>query len=365
MIIIPIYPIEKTIANKLEIYYNKNDLKEFQKTMDKVIQEAIYQNETEKVTELIKEKFLKNSYQNPLLLEYLGDCLFTLNQIELSTETYKKTLSQINFNNPINLPIISRIYFKSAKNSLLLGDVDNYLNNLNKSYIYEPKIDNKVNIKLQIIQDQINYNRINENQIKEDIKEILNNIKNISTENQEKVYINLAEIYNIANLQEEKIKLIKNIISKYKSKEALILQLQTTEDKKEKIKILEKLLESETEPYYMEQLGYLYLDENEKDKAIKIFQKVIEIIPTKHYILFLLASLYLEEKNYNLAKKYIDLALKLNIDPQYLELAGDIYYHIDPEKSIQYYEESISLYQDIQSKAKVRRKIVDIKSSKK
>jgi len=355
---------QKYLLNQLEIYYNQNNIPEFKNTMDKLIQEVMYNNQDTQITQLIKDKFLKKSYQNPFLLEYLADCLFTLNDIESSAQIYKKIISQINTSSKINQSIVSRLYSKIANNSLLSGDIQEYFNNLNNSYIYETDPEKKINLKLQIIKEKLSYNLIDEKQIKKEINEIAPQIKNLPPEGQSKAYITLAEIYNNTNLKEERYNLIKNIISQYNLPEALILQLEITNDKNKKIEILEKLIEQnpKIDPYYQEQLANLYLEQNQKEKAINIFEKIINIIPTKHSVIFKLALLYFEQNNYFLAKRYIDLALKLSNEPSYLELAGDIYSNIDPQKAIQYYQEAISSYQDIESKAKVRKKLVDLKN---
>lgn len=354
------------LVTKMENYYNTNNIAEFEKTLDLATKYSINNNLNKQLVELIKQKLLTKSYLNPLLKEKIADSLFNLGDLKLSKNLYEELTKYINPNNELSSSILARIYFKISQIELLEGSLQKYLDYLNKSYIYENNPENKVNLKTQIIKDEINYLNIDQDKVIKELYELLNQIKLLPNDKKEKVYISIAEIYQALNLNEKAELVIEKIISKYGSLDSLLAQLYYEKDPQKKKEILLKIVREyqNIDPYYIEELADMYLSEGDLQKAKELYIKVINQMPTKHEVLYKLAQIFFTEKNIQSAQKFIDLAIKQVDNPQYFELAGDIYKEIDKNKAQELYQKAYELYQDISQKAKVKIKINELKDNK-
>ncbi|MCS7165786.1 MAG: tetratricopeptide repeat protein [Candidatus Calescibacterium sp.] len=354
------------LVTKMENYYNTNNIAEFEKTLDLATKYSINNNLNKQLIELIKQKLLTKNYLNPLLKEKIADSLFNLGDLKLSKNLYEELTKYINPNNELSSSILARIYFKISQIELLEGSLQKYLDYLNKSYIYENNPENKVNLKTQIIKDEINYLNIDQDKVIEELYELLNQLKLLPNDKKEKVYISIAEIYQALKLNEKAELVIEKIISKYGSLDSLLAQLYYEKDPQKKKEILLKIVREyqNIDPYYIEELADMYLREGNLQKAKELYIKVINQMPTKHEALYKLAQIFFTEKNIQSAQKFIDLAIKQVDNPQYFELAGDIYKEIDKNKAQELYQKAYELYQDISQKAKVRIKINELKDNK-
>lgn len=355
-----------TLLNKMENYYTSNQINQFKLTMDLIKEIAIENNQNEKVIEFLKQKIINQGYQNPFLTEQLGDTIFDLGDYELAEKLYIETTKYLNPSSKISSSILSRLFFKTSQINLLQGQIQDYINNLNKSYLYEIDPENKINLKTQIIKDQITYlgNPINPTKITNQIKELIEKSNTLPTEQKEKIYISLVEIYSNLNMEDEARKIVEKILPQFNTSSSIITQYQFTKDKEKQKQLLERLVKEypKIDSYYIEQLANLYYEENNIDKAKELYIHVITAIPTKYYLLYKLAKISLEQKNLYDAKKYIDLALKQTEDPGFFELAGDIYQKIDKNKAIEFYQKAYELYNDIKDKAKIRQKISNLQN---
>ncbi|MCX7972612.1 MAG: tetratricopeptide repeat protein [bacterium] len=354
------------LVTKMENYYNTNNIAELEKTLDLATKYSINNNLNKQLIELIKQKLLTKNYLNPLLKEKIADSLFNLGDLKLSKNLYEELTKYINPNNELSSSILARIYFKISQIELLEGSLQKYLDYLNKSYIYENNPENKVNLKTQIIKDEINYLNIDQDKVIEELYELLNQLKLLPNDKKEKVYISIAEIYQALKLNEKAELVIEKIISKYGSLDSLLAQLYYEKDPQKKKEILLKIVREyqNIDPYYIEELADMYLREGDLQKAKELYIKVINQMPTKHEALYKLAQIFFTEKNIQSAQKFIDLAIKQVDNPQYFELAGDIYKEIDKNKAQELYQKAYELYQDISQKAKVRIKINELKDNK-
>ncbi|MCS6955239.1 MAG: tetratricopeptide repeat protein [Candidatus Calescibacterium sp.] len=353
------------LLTKLENYYNSNNSTEFQKILELTTKYAIDNNQNNLFIEFLKNKIINKGYQNPFINEKIADSLFDLGDLQSSKNLYYEIIKYLNPNSNLSSSTISRIYNKIAQIDLLEGSINKYLENLNKSYLYEVDIENKINLKIQAIKDEINYLNIDTNKVTNEIYNLLSEIVKIPADKKEKTYITLTEIYDLIGLKEESQKILQSLISKSNSLDSLIAQFLFTEDKTKQKEILEKIVNQyqQVDPYYLEKLGDIYLNEGELEKAKNLLTQVINQIPTKHFTLYKLAQIYYKQDNITSAQKYIDSALKQSENPEYLELAGDIYQKIDKNKSLEFYQKAYDLYTDISSKAKVRKKISELKNN--
>ncbi|MCX7758531.1 MAG: tetratricopeptide repeat protein [bacterium] len=354
------------LLTKLENYYNSNNSTEFRKILELTTKYAIDNNQNNLFIEFLKNKIINKGYQNPFINEKIADSLFDLGDLQSSKNLYYEIIKYLNPNSNLSSSTISRIYNKIAQIDLLEGSINKYLENLNKSYLYEVDIENKINLKIQAIKDEINYLNIDTNKVTNEIYNLLSEIVKIPADKKEKTYITLTEIYDLIGLKEESQKILQSLISKSNSLDSLIAQFLFTEDKTKQKEILEKIVNQyqQVDPYYLEKLGDIYLNEGELEKAKNLLTQVINQIPTKHFTLYKLAQIYYKQDNITSAQKYIDSALKQSENPEYLELAGDIYQKIDKNKSLEFYQKAYDLYTDISSKAKVRKKISELKNNK-
>ena len=352
------------LLNKLENYYTSNQINQFKLTMDLIKEIAIENNQNEKVIEFLKQKILNQGYKNPFLTEQLGDTIFDLGDYELAEKLYSETTKYLNPSSKISSSILSRLFFKISQINLLQGQIQDYINNLNKSYLYEIDPENKINLKTQIIKDQITYLKNDPTKIINQIKELIEKSNTLPNEKKEKIYISLVEIYSNLNMEDEARKIVENILPQFNTSSSIITQYQFAKDKEKQKQLLERLVKEypKIDPYYIEQLANLYYEENNIDKAKELYIHVITAIPTKYHLLYKLAKISLEQKNLYDAKKYIDLALKQTGNPEFFELAGDIYQGIDKNKAIEFYQKAYELYNDIKDKAKIRQKISNIQN---
>ncbi len=352
------------LLNKLENYYTSNQINQFKLTMDLIKEIAIENNQNEKVIEFLKQKILNQGYKNPFITEQLADTIFDLGDYELSQKLYTEAIKYINPSSKISSSILSRLFFKISQINLLQGQIQDYINNLNKSYLYEIEPENKINLKTQIIKDQITYLKNDPTKIINEIKELIEKSNTLPNEKKEKIYISLVEIYSNLNMEDEARKIVENILPQFNTSSSIITQYQFAKDKEKQKQLLERLVKEypKIDPYYIEQLANLYYEENNIDKAKELYIHVITAIPTKYHLLYKLAQISLEQKNLYDAKKYIDLALKQTGNPEFFELAGDIYQGMDKNKAIEFYQKAYELYQEIKDKAKVRQKISNLQN---
>lgn len=352
------------LLNKLENYYTSNQINQFKLTMDLIKEIAIENNQNEKVIEFLRQKILNQGYKNPFITEQLADTIFDLGDYELSQKLYTEAIKYINPSSKISSSILSRLFFKISQINLLQGQIQDYINNLNKSYLYEIEPENKINLKTQIIKDQITYLKNDPTKIINEIKELIEKSNTLPNEKKEKIYISLVEIYSNLNMEDEARKIVENILPQFNTSSSIITQYQFAKDKEKQKQLLERLVKEypKIDPYYIEQLANLYYEENNIDKAKELYIHVITAIPTKYHLLYKLAQISLEQKNLYDAKKYIDLALKQTGNPEFFELAGDIYQGMDKNKAIEFYQKAYELYQEIKDKAKVRQKISNLQN---
>ncbi|MFN4219437.1 MAG: tetratricopeptide repeat protein [bacterium] len=352
------------LLTKLENYYVNNN-PEFSTTLEKIANYALENNQSEILLDFLKKNILNKGYKNPFINEKLADTLFTLGDINNSEKIYQETLTYLNPQNTISKSIFSRILYKLSQVNLIQGSLQEYFKNLNLSYLYETNLQTKINIKTQLIKDKILYSTFTFQEATKDIQTLIEYIPQIPSENQPAIYITLIEIYQTLNLENEIKNIIENILPNYNSLESLAIQSEYTTDKQKQKEILEKIINlyPKADPYYFEKLGNIFFDESNLQKAKELYLHVVKRIPTKHLILYRLAYIYFQEKNFFEAKNYINLALKQLEDPSYYELAGDIYTYLDKKKAMQYYQKAFDLIQDINLKAKIRQKIQDLKTN--
>lgn len=352
------------LLSKIENYYNSNKIVDFKEALEKATIFAIENNYQQELINFLKNKFILQKYNNPIINEYIADSLFDLGELQESLKLYQKSIEYLNLSSHSSLPIASRIYYKISQVYLIEGLIDEYISSLNKSYIYQPDLQMKSDLKLQIIKDKINYfideisQESSKNKIIQEIQELIN-----LSQNKLKLYINLLEIYHLLKMNDEKEKLFSKINNlNYTSLDDLIMLYKHTENKEKQKEILIKMVDNypNIDPYYIEKLADLYLEENNNKKAKELYIKVISQIPSKHQTIYKLVNILYQEKDIDNAQKYIDLALKQHESPEYLELAADIYTSIDKNKAIQYYNKAYDLYSEISHKARIRKKISEI-----
>lgn len=352
------------LLTKLEIYYNSNNITEFGLVLEKVTKYAIDNRLIQNLQEFIKNKIINKEYKNPLINEKIADTMFLLGDIETSQKIYQTILNYLNFNSSMNITysIASRIFYKMAQNDLLNGSIEGYLQYLNLSYLYERDISKKLDLKIQIIKDKTIYTS-NLQEIQREIKDLVNYLPQVSIQEKEKIYISLAEVYSNLNLENELNVIIENILPFYNSLESLSIQYEYSRNKQKQKEILEKIIQSypKADPYYFEKLGNIYYGESNFIRAKDLYLAVINRIPTKPQVLYRLALIYFNENKIYEAAKYIALAIKQQENPEYYELAGDIYAHLDLKKALDFYQKAYELHSDIPSKANVRKKITNLK----
>ncbi|MEN3015333.1 MAG: hypothetical protein ABDH21_04670 [bacterium] len=344
------------MLSQLENYYTSNQTINFRITLDQITQIAISTKQQEIVINFIKNNLTQ--YTNPIINEQIADALFNLGDTNLSKAKYHECIKYLNPSSKASLSFISRIYQKISHISLLHGDIQNYLFYLTQSYNYQPDPDEKSTIKIEIIKHKINYLTISQDEVKAEISQILQ----IPLSNYEKLYNNLVEIYDSVGMKQESIYILQNILPKYQSLESFITRYNYSQNKQEQKSILEQMIKlyPKADPYYMEKLADIYLEEGENQYAKELYHKVIFRIPTKHQVLYKLARIYQNENNLYLAERYILLAIKQTNSPEYLELAGDMFKKVDKNKAKQYYSKAYDLYQDMDSKIRIRSKISEL-----
>lgn len=217
--------------------------------------------------------------------------------------------------------------------------------------------------------DLQDFKKINEIINNEVINLIYNNSFQLNQEQKDDILLSVVDLYynlylfsSVDFYKEKALEYINNISNKKNSQIYYILiNLEENEDKK--ISLLKELCSKfdNVDPYYYEQLGDYYYNIKDFSNAMNYYFKVINLIPTKKEILYRISWIYYINKDYSSSLNYIDLALKLEDNPDYYYLKGEVLLALNRlEEALQNFNLAYQKYSDLSSKAKASRKIRDI-----
>lgn len=117
------------------------------------------------------------------------------------------------------------------------------------------------------------------------------------------------------------------------------------------------------DPYFYEQLADYYYKNQDFDNAIYYYLKLVNIIPTKKEALYKISYIYYNKKDFINALNYINLAIKLDDNPDYYYFKGEILLALDNlDEALKNFQLAYDKYLDITSKAKALTKIKDIQN---
>ncbi|MCX7870063.1 MAG: hypothetical protein N2485_00570 [bacterium] len=353
---------------------------------------AIYLNKENQAIDFLKQNFLTNiSKYNPFFIQSLGDAFFILNDLESSKKSYLTLIN--NLYNPdigsisdTSKKMISNTFLKLSNIEYLNGNIPNYFNYLKDSIKFDTNYYSILKKKITLLKDsfifyQNNYNLDNFNQINQIIeKEIYdlsfnslkdsNDFRNNILKNDEILFLLADLYYNLYIMtfndfyKSKALEFINNIKNK-NNKEVYYLLINLESDEDKKIEIIKDLISKfdNIDPYFYEQLADYYYKNQDFDNAIYYYLKLVNIIPTKKEALYKISYIYYNKKDFINALNYINLAIKLDDNPDYYYFKGEILLALDNlDEALKNFQLAYDKYLDITSKAKALTKIKDIQN---
>jgi tetratricopeptide (TPR) repeat protein len=137
-----------------------------------------------------------------------------------------------------------------------------------------------------------------------------------------------------------------------------LINLEDNEDKK--IEIIKQLVLKfkDVDPSFYEQLGDYYYKNQDLNNALDYYLKLVSIIPTKKTVLFKIANIYYNKNDFSNALNYINLAIKLDDNPDYYYFKGEILLALNElNQALESFKLAYDKYNDISLKAKALTKI--------
>ncbi|MGC8814666.1 MAG: tetratricopeptide repeat protein [bacterium] len=357
----------------------KTDINIANKYLYDYVKIAIYLNKQEEAANFLRSLINKNNY-NPFFLQNLANSFFILNDLESSKKTYLNLIdllynSDINSISSSSKDIISNSFLKLANIEYINGNINNYFKYLKNSIYFDSDYYSVLKKKIMYLKDWVIFNSFNYdlNDVNK-IQQIINNEiydKNINEINlTDDILFSLADLYYslyITSLNDfyklKALEYINNIKNK-NNIEIYYLLINLEDNEEKRIEIIKQVLDkfNNVDPYFYEQLGDYYYKKQDFDDAINYYLKLINAIPTKKDILYKIAYIYYNKKEMIKALNYINLALKLDDNPDYYYFKGEILLALnDLDNALQSFELAYEKYSDISLKAKSLVKIKDIK----
>ncbi len=352
---------------------------------------AIYLNKENEAISFLKQNFLNNiSKYNPFFIQNLGDAFFNLKDLENSKKSYLTLInnlynSDINSISNISKKIISDTFFKLSNIEYLNGNIVNYFNYLNSSIKFDPDYYSILKKKITLLKDsfifyQNNYNFDNFNEINKIInKEIYDKPLKDSKDTKDfkdylknddilfllaDLYYNLYIISFNDSYKNKAIEYINNLKNKNnKDIYYLLINLESDEDKK--IEIIKDLINKfdNIDPYFYELLADYYYKKQDFDNSIYYYLKLVSIIPTKKEALYRISYIYYNKKDFLNALNYINLAIRLDDNPDYYYFKGEILLALNNlNEALISFQLAYDKYSDVSYKAKALTKIKDIQN---
>lgn len=391
--IFKLFALENLDSNNYSSFFKeyqkqaKSDINIANKYLYDYVKIAIYLNKQEEAINFLKS-FLNenNTNYNPFFLKNLADSFFVLNDLESSKKACLNLINilynseegkSLNSISNSSKSIISNSFLKLANIEYLNGNINNYFKYLKNSIYFDNDYYSILKKKIMYLKDWFifyssayNFNDVNK------IQQIINN--EIYDQNIKKIIFtddilfSLADLYYILYItslndfyKSKALEYINNIKNRRNNIEIyyLLINLEDNEDKK--VEIIKEVLEkfNNVDPYFYEQLGDYYYKNQDFDNAINYYLKLINIIPTKKDVLYKIAFVYYNKKEFSKALDYINLAIKLDDNPDYYYFKGEILLALnDLENALKSFEKAYENYSDISLKAKSLTKIKDIKN---
>jgi len=359
----------------------KYDLNIASKYLYDYVNIAIYLNKQQEASNFLKS-FLNN--YNPFFLKNIADSLFILNDFDSSKKAYLNLINLL-YNPNINSisynskNIISYAFFKLSNIEYINGNINNYFEYLKNSIYFDGDYYSALKKKIIFLKDsfifnQDNYNLNDFNKIDQMINnEVYNqdkiyNSKNQKMELSDEVLLSLADLYYnlyIFSFNDFYKSKALDYLNKIKIKNSteyyyLLINLEDNEDKR--IEIIKELVIKfkDLDPSFYEQLGDYYYKKQDLNNALDYYLKLVNIIPTKKDILYKIANIYYNKKDFWNALNYINLAIKLDDNPDYYYFKGEILLALNKlENALESFKLAYDKYTDISLKAKARTKIKD------
>ena len=357
----------------------KDDLNVANKYLYDYVNIAIKLNKQQEASSFLRN-FL-DSY-NPFFLKNLADSLFILNDFNNSKKAYLNLINLL-YNPNINSisdnskNIISYAYFKLSNIEYINGNITNYFKYLKDSIYFDRDYYSVLKKKIIFLKDSFIFNQNNYDLNDFDkIEQIISNeiydknkiydSKNQKIEFSDEILLYLTDLYYNLYLFSfndfYKSKAL-DYLNKIKNKNNteyyyLLINLEDNEDKK--IEIIKQLVLKfkDVDPSFYEQLGDYYYKNQDLNNALDYYLKLVNIIPTKKTVLFKIANIYYNKNDFLNALNYINLAIKLDDNPDYYYFKGEILLALNElTQALESFKLAYDKYNDISLKAKALTKI--------